>query len=141
MPVSSLNRCRKREAAETRFGRTGIRRHRLAREAADAGNRAHHARVEHASRQRLAKTHLIEFGGGDVVVTALAQQRIGRKDFSGVDGPVGPHQPLGQILDHAIRHALRLERHTDCSAVVAGDGMALVRQSDEQLGGREDRRW
>ena len=30
-------------------------------------------RIEHAARQRLAKTHLVELGGGDVAIAALAE--------------------------------------------------------------------
>src|SRR3954454_24079046 len=76
---------------ETRSGKSGVRRacvrrHGLTREATDTGDRTRHARVEHAARQRLAKTHLVEFGGGDVAVATLAQQRVGGEDLPGIDG-------------------------------------------------------
>src|SRR4051794_40203742 len=127
---------------ETRSGKSGVRRacvrrHGLTCEATDTGDRTRHAGVEHPARQRFAKTHLVEFGGGDVAVAALAQQRVGGEDLAGIDRLVGSGEPLGQDLDHAIRHALRLQRDADRGAIVAGNGMPLVRQGDEQLAGGE----
>src|SRR3954471_21618883 len=127
---------------ETRSGKSGVRRacvrrHGLTREAADTGDCTRHAGVEHPARQRFAKTHLVEFGGGDVAVATLAQQRVGGEDLAGIDGLVGSGEPLGQDLDHAIRHALRLQRDADRGAIVAGNGMPLVRQGDEQLASGE----
>src|SRR3954464_10160062 len=54
------------------------RRHRLAAESYDLHDRPRHARIEHALRQRFAKTQQIEFGAGEIVATLmLAQFAIG----------------------------------------------------------------
>ena len=66
MPVSSLNRCRKREgdnpASAAQLAAVTGSPENLPICAIDA----RHARIERAPRQRLAEAHRVEFGAGDV---------------------------------------------------------------------------
>src|SRR5882724_3055448 len=74
---------------EARRGQSGLggaarRSHRLAAEFSDLQNRARHARIEFAPRQRFTKTQRIEFSAGELVACVMfAQFAIGGADAAG----------------------------------------------------------
>ena len=79
IPVSSLNRCRKRDgdspASVAQLAAvTGS-----PQNLADLHDRARHARIEHPLRQGFAEAQEIEFGAGEIVATLAARAICDRR--------------------------------------------------------------
>src|SRR3984893_14260616 len=126
------------------MGRTTCRRHRLAAKFSDLRDRAHHARIEPAPRQGFAKTHPVELGAGDIVATLMQQLGIGGANAGCEKFALGPRQALRKFVEGAVRYAFRFDHQANRRAIVAGDGVKLIRRHRGQfaitlaaVGGRE----
>src|SRR5256885_6745208 len=99
---------------EARRGQAGLRgaarrRHRLAGEFSDLQNRARHAGIEFAMRQRLAEAQQIEFGAGKIIGVMFAQLAIGVANAADESRAFRPRQTPSEIFERAGTNALRLD--------------------------------
>src|SRR4051812_28557667 len=129
-----LEQVQEARRGQSSLGGTARRRHRFAAESTDLQNRARHAGIEFAPRQRFTKTQGIEFGAGELVAGVMfAQFAISGADAAGESFAFRPREAFGELFQHPGGNALRLDHDAEHRTMVAGDGVPDVREHGDHL--------
>src|SRR5258708_1246463 len=103
------------------------RRHRLAGEFSDLQNRARHAGIEFARRQRFAKTKRIEFGAGERVAGVMfAQFAIGGANAAGESFAFRSRKTPFEVFRRTGWNTLRFVHAARYRTWVAGHGSTIA---------------